>query len=142
MIKSLCMIERHFSRDTLLRSFDFTFGYCIVNSVNSREAVYDQPPLEKNLVSKLAILPYSVSTDTFFFADGRLVHHIRGEYDYRDWLCSSSAGAAMQTLVSPLTLARGLRSGTDCRRRAHTRSGCTTGWATSANTLGRAGTRS
>jgi hypothetical protein len=37
------MIERHYFRDELVRSYDFNFGFCIPNSVNSWEAIYEVP---------------------------------------------------------------------------------------------------
>lgn len=43
------MIERHFFRDRLLKSFDFEFGFCIPNSRNSCEHIYHIPPLNESL---------------------------------------------------------------------------------------------
>merc|ERR1712062_413405 len=37
------MIERHFFRDQHLKTFDFDFGFCIPNSVNSCEHIYEFP---------------------------------------------------------------------------------------------------
>lgn len=39
------MIERHYFRGKLIRNYDFSFGFCIPNSVNSWEAIYDMPEL-------------------------------------------------------------------------------------------------
>ena len=39
------MIERHFFRDKLLKSFDFEFGFCIPNSKNTVEHIYEFPEL-------------------------------------------------------------------------------------------------
>ena len=33
----------------LIKSFDFSFGFCIPNSTNSWEAIYDVPPLDEAL---------------------------------------------------------------------------------------------
>ncbi len=44
-VKNFRMIERHFFGDRLLKSFDFDFGFCIPNSVNSCEQIYEFPPL-------------------------------------------------------------------------------------------------
>lgn len=41
------MIERHYFRDRLIQSFDFTFGFCIPNSTNSWEAIYHMPKLSE-----------------------------------------------------------------------------------------------
>ena len=34
------MIERHYFREKLIKSFDFKFGFCIPNSKNSWESMY------------------------------------------------------------------------------------------------------
>lgn len=47
------MIERHYFRNTLVKSYDFEFGFCIPNSTNTWEAVYDMPPLEDALGAPL-----------------------------------------------------------------------------------------
>ena len=39
------MIERHFFQDKLLKTFDFDFGFCIPNSRNTCEHIYDFPKL-------------------------------------------------------------------------------------------------
>lgn len=43
------MIERHFFRDRLLKSFDFEFGFCVPNSRNTCEHIYDFPQLSETL---------------------------------------------------------------------------------------------
>ena len=42
------MIERHFFRDKLLKTFDFSFGFCIPNSKNTCEHIYEFPTLTNN----------------------------------------------------------------------------------------------
>lgn len=39
------MIERHYFRDRLLKSFDFDFGFLIPNSQNTMEHIYEFPEL-------------------------------------------------------------------------------------------------
>jgi protein unc-119 len=43
------MIERHYFRDKLVKSFDFQFGFCIPGSTNTWDAVYSLPPLSEEL---------------------------------------------------------------------------------------------
>ncbi|KAM8916318.1 protein unc-119 homolog B-like isoform 3-T4 [Spinachia spinachia] len=43
------MIERHYFRDHLLKSFDFDFGFCIPNSRNTCELLYEMPQLSESL---------------------------------------------------------------------------------------------
>lgn len=43
------MIERHFFRDKLLKTFDFEFGFCIPNSKNTCEHIYEFPTIHPDL---------------------------------------------------------------------------------------------
>lgn len=38
-VRDFRMIERHYFRDRLVKSFDFEFGFCIPGSTNSWQAV-------------------------------------------------------------------------------------------------------
>ena len=42
------MIERHFFRDRCLKTFDFDFGFCMPNSRNTCEHVYELPQFSEN----------------------------------------------------------------------------------------------
>lgn len=44
-VNNFRMIERHFFRDRLLKTFDFEFGFCIPHSKNTVEHIYDFPAL-------------------------------------------------------------------------------------------------
>uniref|UniRef100_A0A6I8Q8M9 short-chain acyl-CoA dehydrogenase n=1 Tax=Xenopus tropicalis TaxID=8364 RepID=A0A6I8Q8M9_XENTR len=48
-VKSFRMIERHYFRDRILKSFDFDFGFCIPNSRNTCEHMYEFPQLSEEL---------------------------------------------------------------------------------------------
>jgi hypothetical protein len=39
------MIERHYFKDRVLKTFDFDFGFCIPNSTNTCEQIYELPQL-------------------------------------------------------------------------------------------------
>lgn len=43
------MIERHFFKDRLLKTFDFEFGYCIPFSKNTCEHIYEFPTIPPDL---------------------------------------------------------------------------------------------
>jgi hypothetical protein len=45
-VKSFRMIERHFFRDQIIKSFDFDFGFCPPNTTNSIEHIYDMPEID------------------------------------------------------------------------------------------------
>jgi len=46
-VKALLMIERHFFGDQLLKSFDFDFGFCVPNSRNTMEHIYELPSMSQ-----------------------------------------------------------------------------------------------
>nr|XP_015221432.1 PREDICTED: protein unc-119 homolog B [Lepisosteus oculatus] len=48
-VNSFRMIERHYFRDRLLKNFDFDFGFCIPNSRNTCEHIYEFPQLPEEL---------------------------------------------------------------------------------------------
>ncbi|CAF92361.1 unnamed protein product, partial [Tetraodon nigroviridis] len=76
------MIERHYFRDHLLKSFDFDFGFCIPNSRNTCEHIYEFPQLSESLVRQMVECPYETRSDSFYFADNRLVMHNKADYAY------------------------------------------------------------
>ena len=65
------MIERHFLRGQLIRTFDVILGYCIADSVNSHQVVYDLPKLEGRVL--VDVTRHPVAIDSFFFDGDQLV---------------------------------------------------------------------
>ena len=47
-VKDLVMIERHYFKDKLLKSFEFDFKFCIPNTQNSWEVIYEMPDLNED----------------------------------------------------------------------------------------------
>ncbi|XP_015596543.1 protein unc-119 homolog [Cephus cinctus] len=80
------MIERHFFRDKLLKTFDFEFGFCIPNSKNTCEHIYEFPALPAELVSEMIANPFETRSDSFYFVDDRLVMHNKADYAYNGGL--------------------------------------------------------
>lgn len=76
------MIERHYFRDKLIKSFDFTFGFCIPGSTNTWDAVYDVPPLDEALVNEIIDNPYETKSDSFYFVNDKLIMHNKASYRY------------------------------------------------------------
>ncbi|KAM9597940.1 protein unc-119 homolog A isoform 1-T1 [Trichechus inunguis] len=102
-VNNFRMIERHYFRNQLLKSFDFHFGFCIPSSKNTCEHIYDFPPLSEELsawagphergagaqtklteggVSDMIRHPYETQSDSFYFVDDRLVMHNKADYSY------------------------------------------------------------
>jgi len=52
-VKNFRMIERHYFKDTLLKSFDFEFGFCMPNSSNTCEHIYELPKIQDKLSEPL-----------------------------------------------------------------------------------------
>lgn len=48
-IHDFTMVERHYFRNRLIKSYDFDFPFCIPGTTNTFQAAYDVPPLEKDL---------------------------------------------------------------------------------------------
>ena len=44
-VRNFTMVERHFFRDVCLKDFDITFPFCMPNSRNTCEYIYELPEL-------------------------------------------------------------------------------------------------
>ncbi|KAL7832057.1 hypothetical protein AOLI_G00296050 [Acnodon oligacanthus] len=81
-INNFRMIERHYFRGQLLKSFDFEFGFCIPSSKNTCEHIYEFPPLSEDLIHEMILHPYETQSDSFYFVDSKLVMHNKADYSY------------------------------------------------------------
>lgn len=84
------MIERHFFRDQELKCFDFEFGFCIPNSKNSVEHIYEFPELPADLMKDLTENPFETRSDSFYFVDNKLIMHNKADYAYDEPNTSTS----------------------------------------------------
>ncbi|XP_017781951.1 PREDICTED: protein unc-119 homolog [Nicrophorus vespilloides] len=76
------MIEKHFFRDKLLKTFDFEFGFCIPFSRNTCEHIYEFPTLPDDLVKEMIASPFETRSDSFYFVDDCLIMHNKADYAY------------------------------------------------------------
>ncbi|KAI8513215.1 PREDICTED: protein unc-119 homolog B-like isoform X1 [Branchiostoma belcheri] len=76
------MIERHYFRERLLKSFDFNFGFCIPNSKNTCEHIYEFPELAPDQIQEMIDHPYETKSDSFYFVDNSLIMHNKADYAY------------------------------------------------------------
>ncbi|KAK2831568.1 hypothetical protein Q7C36_016654 [Tachysurus vachellii] len=81
-INNFRMIERHYFRGRLLKSFDFEFGFCIPSSKNTCEHIYEFPPISEELMKEMIRYPYETQSDSFYFVDNKLVMHNKADYSY------------------------------------------------------------
>jgi hypothetical protein len=77
------MIERHFFRDRQLKSFDFELGFCIPNSRNTVEHIYEFPELSRQEIDEMIGNPFETRSDSFYFVDDKLVMHNKADYSYQ-----------------------------------------------------------
>lgn len=82
-IDNFRMIEVHYFGERRLKIFDFKFGFCIPNSVNSCEHMYDLPDLDDATIDAMVSQPKSTKSDSFYFAEGKLVMHNRCAYTFQ-----------------------------------------------------------
>ena len=82
-IQKMQMVERHYFRGRVLRNYEFKFGFIIPNSKNSWEFIYDMPPLSPEEEQEIIEAPWEVKSDSFFFADDKLIIHNRAIYNYQ-----------------------------------------------------------
>ncbi|KAA0198643.1 hypothetical protein FBUS_06368 [Fasciolopsis buskii] len=78
------MIERHYFKNKLLKSFDFNFGFVIPESINSVEHIYELPKLSDKEIQEIVAHPYETQSDSFYFVDGKLVMHNKAVYAYNN----------------------------------------------------------
>nr|BAE93512.1 hypothetical protein similar to Unc-119 [Enchytraeus japonensis] len=76
------MIERHYFRNRLLKSFDFEFGFLIPMSKNTMEHIYEFPDLSKEQMEQMIDCPYETRSDSFYFVDDKLIMHNKADYSY------------------------------------------------------------
>lgn len=81
-VKGFRMIERHYFRDQLVKSFDFSFGFCIPGSTNTWDTVYSLPAMSPALINDMINNPHETRSDSFYFVDGELIMHNKAAYKY------------------------------------------------------------
>ena len=81
-IKNLVMIERHYFKGLLIKSFEFKFDFCIPNSTNTWETIYIIPELDSALKQEMIDSPWETKSDSFYFVENNLVMHHKALYNY------------------------------------------------------------
>ncbi|RNA33678.1 hypothetical protein BpHYR1_035511 [Brachionus plicatilis] len=83
-VQNFLMIERHYFKNRLIKSFDFKFGFCLPDSRNSIEHIYEMPQLSSLEIEEMIANPYETKSDTFYFVDNKLIMHNKAEYAYNN----------------------------------------------------------
>ncbi|KAI7803130.1 putative protein unc-119-like protein B [Triplophysa rosa] len=76
------LIERHYFRDLLLKTFDFEIGFCIPHSRNTCEHIYSLPDLDSHTVEEMITHPFETRSDSFYFANNTLILHHKAKYSF------------------------------------------------------------
>lgn len=82
-LTNFLMIERHYFRDALVQSFEFTMPFVIPGTKNSWEMIYTKPQLPEEWKAAMRGAPYETRSDSFYFVDDVLVMHNRAEYAFQ-----------------------------------------------------------
>lgn len=81
-VKDFILVERHYFKDVLIKSFEFKFDFCMPNSINEWETLYEIPELDPELKQKMIDFPWETKSDTFYFVDGKMIIHNKAVYNY------------------------------------------------------------
>lgn len=81
-VKNLIMIERHYFKNKLIKSFEFKFDFCIPNSVNNWETIYNIPDLDDEIKLEMIQNPWETKSDSYYFVNNKLIMHHKAEYNY------------------------------------------------------------
>ena len=81
-VRNFRMIERHYFRDTLLKSFDFNLEFCIPGTRNTWEVIYEMPSLPEGIKNEMINAPWDTKSDSFYFVENKIIMHNKAEYNY------------------------------------------------------------
>ncbi|RWS20450.1 protein unc-119 B-like protein [Leptotrombidium deliense] len=81
-VNNFRMVEKHYFREYPLKTFDFEFGFCIPNSKNTCEHIYEFPVLTTELCEEMINNPFETRSDSYYFVDNKLVMHNKADYAY------------------------------------------------------------
>uniref|UniRef100_A0A8C2CXE0 Unc-119 lipid binding chaperone B homolog 2 n=1 Tax=Cyprinus carpio TaxID=7962 RepID=A0A8C2CXE0_CYPCA len=80
------LIERHYFRDLLMKTFDFEIGFCIPYSRNTCEHIYCLPDLDSHTIEDMISHRFETRSDSFYFANNTLIMHHKAEYSFSQGL--------------------------------------------------------
>lgn len=84
-LKDFVMIERHYFKDKLIKSYKFESPFCMPNSVNEMEAIYEMPELSQEEQEEMIKCPWETVSDSFYFVGGKLIMHTKAEFSYAEF---------------------------------------------------------
>ena len=82
-VKNMTLIENHYFKNQRIATYEFNFPYCVPNSVNTWEYVYEIPELPQEYKNQL-LLGETTTSDTFFFVEDDMIMHNKSEYEFTE----------------------------------------------------------
>ncbi|KAL0235487.1 hypothetical protein GEMRC1_002069 [Eukaryota sp. GEM-RC1] len=82
-ISNLRLIERFYFRNRLIKTFDFKFSFCMPNTTNTWEAIYEMPKLSNRVQKDMLENPYETQSDTYYFVEDKLILHQKAFYSFK-----------------------------------------------------------
>jgi len=76
------MIERHYFKGALIKSYDFSMKSPKPSATNEWETTYELPALSETQIADMVNSPAQTRSDSFYFVDNKLVMHSMATYDY------------------------------------------------------------
>lgn len=84
-VKNFLMIEKHYFKKKLVKSYEFKFDFCIANSTNEWESMYILPDLSDEEKDEMIKAPWETVSDSFYFVGDNLVMHHKALYNYSEF---------------------------------------------------------
>ena len=66
-IKDLSILDKFYFRKKLVKSFEFKFPFCVPNSTNEWDYIYEYPDLADAVIEDMVASPGETCSETFFF---------------------------------------------------------------------------
>jgi len=81
-IKDLVIVDRFYFKDKLIKTYEFKFPFCIPNSTNDWDYVYEFPALSNQQISEMINSPGETHSETFFFVGEEMILHNKALYGF------------------------------------------------------------
>ena len=81
-MKNLRLVEKHFFKGEVVSTHDFATGFCMPNTENEMEVIYDLPKLDEDKKDDIITSPGETTSDTYIFVENKLIQHQRCKYSY------------------------------------------------------------
>ena len=81
-LKDLTILDKFYFQKEIVKSFEFKFPFCVPNSKNEWEYIYEFPDLDEKTIQAMIHSPGKTFSETFFFAGDELILHNKANYAF------------------------------------------------------------